>query len=114
MLKRFLTVAIFIAVLKVSISSELKMFRNYDVFWIVLISKLQYTSIFKKAYIKHFRMLKDMGAFSIPHLEPQCGEWDMIILQITMTIKDFVVGRTTKLLKEANVAFVGKIFRDLL
>ena len=55
-------------------------------------------------------MLKDMGAFSIPHLEPQCGEWDMIILQITMTIKDFVVGRTTKLLKEANVAFVGKIF----
>ena len=86
------------------------MFRNYDVvFWIVLISKLQYTSIFKKAYIKHFRMLKDMGAFSIPHLEPQCGEWDMIILQITMTIKDFVVGRTTKLLKEANVAFVGEI-----
>ena len=50
-----------------------------------------------------------MGAFSIHHLEPQCGEWDMIILQITMTIKDFVVGRTTKLLKEANVAFVGEI-----
>ena len=26
------------------------MFRNYDVLWIVLISKLQYTSIIKKAY----------------------------------------------------------------
>ena len=91
------------------------MFRNYDVvFWIVLISKLQYTSIFKKAYIKHFRMLKDMGAFSIPHLEPQCGEWDMEPLQITMTIKDFVVGRTTKLPKEANVVFVGKIFSRFL
>ena len=82
------------------------MFRNYDVFWIVLISKVLQ---FLKKLIKHFRMLKDMGAFSIPHLEPQCGEWDMIILQITMTIKDFVVGRTTKLLKEANVAFVGEI-----
>ena len=33
----------------------------------------------------------------------------MIILLITMTIKDFAVDRTTKLLKEANVAFVGKI-----
>ena len=33
----------------------------------------------------------------------------MIILQITMTIKDFAEGRNTKLLKEANVEFVGRI-----
>ena len=50
-----------------------------------------------------------MAASQIHHLGPQCGEWDMEPLQITMTIKDFVVGRTTKLLKEANVAFVGEI-----